>query len=626
MSKKELIQDLGAAFKEIDDIIAKYEKQLPVLKESLGNSDQYDELVRQLEDLRKRRNILESTHEMPKGNDPDGLLIPEEPESLSTYESDAAAIPFNATRFKRDMASNTNAKVVCLVHAVNGLGLIPDTQPDAQTISKEDIVAAIDELYENGYLTKYQLDGYGDIYKVSKRGAMAFSNSAARSFLRKYIVLNEVEYEDRSYNIDGSNSIKLRFLAHEVMKLKMESHNNDSFYPIDLLLASKYFLFKYMGQNSDDSICFIGILSENQDDFDMLEGMMENACFDIDHYVLCGYSKEYIDRLLKRLVSNENLEISYSNIGYKLYQDPVIYSMDTDKPIEFSEGEDTDRTYYEYLDGFLQDANLEDILTVNDDSLSYSESQKSKYSFGVKRFVKDIGGSYGDSMLYILLRIAETGFYKPDYMDAGDEDSYQELSAASEKLYNLGYFGKYSVENMDSFYILTKRGKKIFETRESAAFMRECSMDEKTALKPNIFEVENSNSAKLMLVMVDALDKVAKIDPNEIFDTHTEIIKNHYYILDFEGEEDSVLCNIAFISDDKEILLFFRDELLDHMDEMDDIGWLVISGLSEKQVKAFGDFVIDRYTLPLEKEKIYYTVYGKPGIYNLITGEELKMI
>ena len=69
-----------------------------------------------------------------------------------------------------------------------------------------------------------------------------------------------------------------------------------------------------------------------------------------------------------------------------------------------------------------------------------------------------------------------------------------------------------------------------------------------------------------------------------------------------------------------------KDDTNNDMDEMDDIGWLVISGLSEKQVKAFGDFVIDRYTLPLEKEKIYYTVYGKPGIYNLITGEELKMI
>ncbi|MBP3871974.1 MAG: hypothetical protein J6E46_13480 [Faecalicoccus sp.] len=539
-------------------------------------------------------------------------------ENLHIYESDNAKKKFNTKEFVEYMeSSGTLAKIVCLFHAVDAIGQMPKRSSGTQYATKEDVVKVSKELYELGYLTKYEIDDLGYLYTISNRGAKIFTNKTSRSFLSGYI--NGKLPVNDSDSINGYNAVKLRIQMMDAMDEIKHLKNGVSFEAQGIHMSNNTFRIEYEG--TDTQIILAGILSDDPECFERFKNLLEDSYFNHDYIVIYGYSNQYVQALSKWLISHCDLNIE-NKLCTMVHQDLTIYSWQTGEPLEL-DGEDVQD--HKHLNELLDDIRLKDILVEEDfSSLSYSESKKAKYNYESRKFIKDISGMNGSSMTYSLMRMGESGYFKASHMDVLDEKEYRPLVQAAQKLYDLGYYGKYTIQNMDSFYVLTKRGIKAYTTGDASSMIRAFSYDDTGLKDPEIMEIDHANEAKLILLKEEAIDKTGLIAEKGEYYAHDGIISDRFYILDFLEGKAGDLYHIGMTLDDKEHFIFFKEQLLEKMKESKKIGYLIVSGLTEDQAKALANIVLEYFELPLEKEKIYYTVYGEKGIYNLMTGEELK--
>ncbi|MBP3871976.1 MAG: hypothetical protein J6E46_13490 [Faecalicoccus sp.] len=550
------------------------------------------------------------------------LIVPEEQGILHVYKSKNAEMPFDAKQFKKDMkSSNTDAKVMCLVFAYDDMGLFPEMVLGPGLLLKEkNLFAATEELYDMGYTDKYEVEGLGYFYKANRRSMQALVNRVSRSFLMNYVKEELIlSILDQDYIVEGIHAAKLRILASSIMESLYDPH---SLFMANAIMKKHYFLFENIREDIPYKVYVTGILSKDPKDFDALTELIKDVSFDKNQLVVCAYTNQYAKYLSQWLIS-KNPSLKENKVGYMLYKDDVIYSLNTDEPLIFST-ENIENEMGDSADVLLKDIPLEDILTKKDpDCLTYLESPKAKYTFTARRFIKDISGYYQPAMIFALARIANPGVFKAIYSEARDDKIYEDLVASVERIYNFGYFGRFTVENMDSFYVLTKKGKKAFETRETANLINEISYVGEVIYNPNASQINDSNQAKMILMLIEATDKAQIRDETESNEEYQVIREPYDYILGFPTKDGAWLY-IGWVIDEKELLPGFKNQLLQTIRNYETIKGLVVSGLNKKQAVSMANLVADRFELPFGKEKVYYTVYGEKEIYNLMTGEQLK--
>ena len=110
----------------------------------------------------------------------------------------------------------------------------------------------------------------------------------------------------------------------------------------------------------------------------------------------------------------------------------------------------------------------------NPSDLRVLKSSKSDARFSVEKFKKIIFKQFIKEKIACLVEALDSCGYTIESVAVEKGLKTENLEHATEKLYMQGYLNKYIVTGMGAFYVLSSRGEKIFQTKESLGFINRC--------------------------------------------------------------------------------------------------------------------------------------------------------
>lgn len=166
--------------------------------------------------------------------------------------------------------------------------------------------------------------------------------------------------------------------------------------------------------------------------------------------------------------------------------------------------------------------------------LNVETMPKASDKFGVSKFKNDIAKQSCREKLDCLVEIINGCVYSKESIALyqGREAGYYNL--ITDKLYQLGYLKKYSVDGMGEFYTLSARGEKAFATKDSLAFIQNHKRSISRIDLSDRTEIEDTaNAAISRILLCDCYARTIQIDPEYEFMKRSMLLANDSFLLSF---------------------------------------------------------------------------------------------
>ena len=144
----------------------------------------------------------------------------------------------------------------------------------------------------------------------------------------------------------------------------------------------------------------------------------------------------------------------------------------------------------------------------NPSDLRVLKSSKSDARFSVEKFKKVIFKQFIKEKIACLVEALDSCGYTIESVAVEKGLKTESLEHATEKLYMQGYLNKYIVTGMGAFYVLSSRGERIFQTKESLGFINRCIKNKVSGLNEKGEKIKDTaNSAMTRILALETVKK-----------------------------------------------------------------------------------------------------------------------
>lgn len=168
------------------------------------------------------------------------------------------------------------------------------------------------------------------------------------------------------------------------------------------------------------------------------------------------------------------------------------------------------------------------------EQLNIETMPKAHDKFGVSKFKNDITKQSSGEKLDCLIEIINGSAYSKESIALykNRENGYYNL--ITDKLYQLGYLKKYSVDGMGEIYTLSARGKKAFATKESLEFIQNHkSRTTRIDLSARTEIEDTANAAINRILLCGCYARTIQIDPQYKFIKRFLLLSKDSFLLLF---------------------------------------------------------------------------------------------
>lgn len=258
---------------------------------------------------------------------PEELIVKEDISLLQWDISDKANSRFSVKEFKKDMLKEpVSSKMKCIICAHALLGY---TKKFLEKISKESVGFydfATDKLVQLGYIKRCAVKGYGEFYVLSPKGEQIFISKEARSFLGNLLMKKESKNIEVKMPEDSTNAALTRILCYDSSSKVNMIQSEDSFEIKELRMTDDYFMVDFLNVQTKEIIVFVGITSENPEQFEIFYENMKKNYDENMKFVISGVNREnaynvamWVSKIMKSKVP----------VWYYGYYDENLYNLDT---------------------------------------------------------------------------------------------------------------------------------------------------------------------------------------------------------------------------------------------------------------------------------------------------------
>lgn len=233
---------------------------------------------------------------------PEDLIVKERMELLYVETSVKADNKFGVKEFKRDVAGyGMVEKLDCMMEAWDGYGYSISSIAVWRNKPENSYKVATEKLLRQGYLKRYNVADMGEFFTLSSRGEKAFTSKEALSFINGY------SKQKRSYSVSGkriedrANSAITRLLCFSTFKKVLQISPAYAFRLKNLTFGNEYFFHRFPEVIGECAILFVGIASENPEEFGEMVKRLKDVRTEADWVVAVGITQAQAKKLAKWL-------------------------------------------------------------------------------------------------------------------------------------------------------------------------------------------------------------------------------------------------------------------------------------------------------------------------------------
>ena len=259
------------------------------------------------------------------------------------------------------------------------------------------------------------------------------------------------------------------------------------------------------------------------------------------------------------------------------------------------------------------------------------KSSKSDSEFSVEEFKKDMLEWFmvekiaclreaWDSSGYTIESVAISVNVKGVFKD-------ENLKNATERLYNQGYIDKYLIPEMETLYVLSSKGEKIFQTKESVECIKRCVENEGIGLDEKLKKTESTaNSIITRILARESVKKQAEFVPHYKFRQYFIDLEKDYFLKGYPAadkkETNWFVGIVTENSEEFEVFLDLLNELADEVIKENDT--LIVAGRTVEDAKKVAEWLREELG-EVHPKQIWYYGYGNKGAFDLNTDKEIEI-
>ena len=251
------------------------------------------------------------------------------------------------------------------------------------------------------------------------------------------------------------------------------------------------------------------------------------------------------------------------------------------------------------------------------------KSSKSDARFSVEKFKKIIFKQFIKEKIACLVEALDSCGYTIESVAVEKGLKTENLEHATEKLYMQGYLNKYIVTGMGAFYVLSSRGEKIFQTKESLGFINRCIKNKVSGLNEKGEKIKDTaDSAMARILALETVKKQTEFVPDYKFEVSYSHLGTDHFIRgysDFDEKETNWFAGI--VTENPEEFKELAEMLKGQVKEKDT---LIVTGRTVEDAKKVAEWLGEELD-EVHPKQIWYYGYDTKGAFDLNADEEIEV-
>ena len=361
VENKELQESENAVITQEQEVEAKIEIIEETEEVVLSDTVELEEVELVASELEPK--VEETVWEQLKIENPDSLLVREDNQHLQVELSAKANNKFSVKEFKKDILKQIpDDKIDCCIEALESCGYTLQSIALWNFKQNNYYELATEKLFQLGYLKKYTVLHMGTFFTLSERGEKAFISKDSTVFintLSKQRTYRFLEKGQVNHIEDKVTSAMVRLLNFNAYDKVLRMSPTYRFRAKKSLLGTEYFLLRFIQVSEEQDALFVGILSENPEEFKEFTNHLKKEYQDEDWLVVIGITAEQAKltaKWVELLLAEQSKDMT---IGYCGYKDTEIKHLKTDTPMNIASDKTNEDAKESEAVSFKED-NIED--------------------------------------------------------------------------------------------------------------------------------------------------------------------------------------------------------------------------------------------------------------------------
>ena len=256
--------------------------------------------------------------------------------------------------------------------------------------------------------------------------------------------------------------------------------------------------------------------------------------------------------------------------------------------------------------------------------LSVQTAPKAADKFGTSKFKNEIGKQSCKEKIICMVEALDGCAYSKKSIAVYYNRKAGYYDLVTDKLYQLGYLKKYSVEGMGEFFTLSERGDKAFSSKESFNFLQQHSPYVRKPLPDDGENIEDTaNAAMTRLLCCECYEKTLQVDRDYTFWRRTICLSTDFFTLILPDVMGSLkLAYFGIVSENPEEFQRAQEKLA-NLYEKHKPDYLIVVEPDKKLAFQMVKWVAGIIT---PEVWVGYSVYGEKGIFDASTGALLEIL
>lgn len=263
---------------------------------------------------------------------PQEMIVKEERELLDVQQSARASDTFRVKDFRKDMTGEFPlGKIECLTEALENCGYSSESFALWKNKESSYYDTVSEKLFQMGYLKKYAVSGFSKFYTLSPKGEKAFVLRDSLQMIQKWYKkkINLARGGERIE--DSTNAAVTRILYQQAFSRILKIDKDYTFSTIKRSIGANYFLIDFPKALGGRTVRFVGIVSDNPEQFRQFHALIKETYEAADLYVVTGAAHEAACAAAKWIAS---LTDGLAPVWYCGYADEEVYDVITEEPAD----------------------------------------------------------------------------------------------------------------------------------------------------------------------------------------------------------------------------------------------------------------------------------------------------
>lgn len=263
---------------------------------------------------------------------PQEMIVKEERELLDVQQSARASDKFRVKDFRKDMTGEFPlGKIECLVEALENCGYSSESFALWKNKESSYYDAVSEKLFQMGYLKKYAVSGFSEFYTLSPKGEKAFVLRDSQQMIQKCYKKKINPARGGEHIEDSTNAAVARILYQQAFSRILKIDRDYTFSTIERRIGTNYFLIDFTNVLGGRRVRYLGIVSDNPEQFRQFHALIKETYEAADLYVVAGAAHEAACFAAKWISS---LTGGLAPVWYCGYADEEVYDVITEEPAD----------------------------------------------------------------------------------------------------------------------------------------------------------------------------------------------------------------------------------------------------------------------------------------------------